>query len=250
MKLTSADTQIGVTFRIVEFEDSDILSLVQDPTKLARVTDCVNADRRQKVALVEARYDLSQKLNNDYGFKMLMETVKKDGEDVEVPAETEGKHIQRFVDALVDGTASPSGWTKPSGDAKVVENAAYAFLQTIANTCGDKTHDGKPCYILDINKAIRKPGVGLLPKYAKDAATNIINNGSQAKWAEKFTNGYTSGSGIAIDPIAFEAFDVVPPADASPADKQAILDRNIRNLARCIVEVRRQEEAKRAPEFA
>lgn len=245
-----ANTQLGVTFRVVEFEDSDILTLVQDPTKLARVTDCVNADRRQKVALVDARADLSEKIDG-LGFARKTKQVTKDGETITVPAETEGEHIDRYTASLADGSTTNPNFTRPSGDAKVQQTAAEKFLQTIADTCGDKiADDGNPAYVLDITKAVRKAGTGLIAKWAMTGAQNIITNGSQANWAAKFTSGYTSGSGVAIDPIAFENFQVVPDASLSPADKAAVLHRNVINLAKCLVEQRRQEDAKRAPEFA
>jgi hypothetical protein len=250
MKLNKAGTQLGITFNVIEFEDSDILGFIQDPTKVTRVTDCVNADRRQKVALVEGRSDLSEKIDT-LGFTRKTKQVTKDGETVTVPAETEGEHIDRFTASLADGSFTTPGFNKPSGDAKTAQKAAEAFLQSIADTCGDKVDaEGKPCYVLDITKAIRKPGTGLVPKWAMAGATQIITNGSQQKWAEKFTTGYTSGSGVAIDPIAFENFQVVPAHHLPPDEKQAVLHRNTINLAKALIEQRRQEDAKRAPEFA
>lgn len=250
MKTNLADTQLGVQFRIVEFQDADILALVQDPAKLTRVTDCVNADRRQKVALVDARYDLSV-LIHESGFERKYDVAIKDGEEVKTPAETENTHIKRFIDALVDGSYAPTGFTLPSGDDKTKEIAALAYLQKLAFTCGDKTDEaGNPCYTLDINKAVRKAGTGLLPKWALEAAAQIIKNGNQASWAEKFAKGYTSARGIVIDPIAAGNFQQVAASNATAEEIEAVHQSNVKNLAKACVEARRQETEKMQPEFA
>lgn len=248
MKINLASTQLGVNFRVSEYEDADILALVADPTKLTRVTDAVNADRRQKVALVDARYDLSEKVDA-LGFKRLTETVTKDGESTTVPSETEGKHIKRFVDALVAGSFTTPGFTLPSGDEKVKENGALAFLQDLAYTCGDKTDDdGKPVYVLTLDKTARKAGTGLIPKWAMEAATTIIKNGNQAPWLTKFTNGYTTNRGIVID--GFVPADFQQTGGTTPEEKQNVYQSNVKNLAKAIVEVRRQENEKTQVEFA
>lgn len=250
MKNTQANTQFGVTFPVIEFEDADVLLLVQDATKLTRITDCMNADRRQKKALVEARYDLASRIGSGdeeakitgLGFSRLMETVKKDGESVEVPAETEVEYFKRFKDALASGTFSPTNFTLPSGDASAKEKAANAFLQTLAQ---ERT------YTLDLEETVRKSGAGgLVPKWALEGATNIINNGSQASWAAKFTNGYTSASGVAITPFEFSDFQVVPDANATADEKEAVLKKNKYALGKALVEQRRQENASRSGEFA
>ena len=249
MKLNQADTQLGVKFNVVEFEDTDILSMVTDPTKLARVTDCVNADRRQKIALVDARFDLSEKITA-ITFSRLTKQITKDNVSVTVPAETEGEHIKRFTDALVKGTFETPGFTLPSGDEKQKETAAYAFLQSIASTCGDKTFNNQPAYVLDITKAVRKPGTGLIAKWAMDAAATIIKNGNQAAWVTKFTSGYTSPRGIAIPPITFGDFTAVAAHHSTPEQVQAVHETNQKNLAKAIAEVRRIENDLMQPEFA
>jgi hypothetical protein len=249
MKLTQANTQFGVTFPVVEFEDKDVLELVTDTTKLTRITDCMNADRRQKKALVEARFDLASRIGAGdeeakivgLGFARLMETVKKDGEEVQVPAETEVEFFKRFKDALASGHFTPEGFSLPSGDATVKETAANNFLQTLAS---ERT------YTLDLEETVRKGGTGLVPKWALDAAQNIINNKSEAKWKEKFTNGYTSASGVSITPFAFDDFSVVPDHHATPEAKQVVHETNKKRLAKCLVEQRRQENAARSGEFA
>lgn len=247
MKVQLASSQC-VKVRVREYEDADIAKLVQDG-KLGEITTAVNADRRQKVALVDFRADLSDKIIA-CGFARKTEPVTKDGKTEEVFAETEGDHIKRFTAALAGNTFQPNGFTLPTGDEKVKDDAAYAFLQKMAFTCGDKTdEEGNPCYELDINRPARTAsGRGILPKWAMDAATNIINNGSEQKWIGNFTNGYTSASGILIDPIVFESF--TQNGGTTPEEKASVLDRNRKNLAAAIVSVRRQEETKRAPEFA
>ena len=102
MKQNKANTQLGVTFNVVEFEDSDILSLISDPVKLTRITDCVNADRRQKIALVDARYDLSEKISTSYGFTRKTKNVVADGVTTTVPDETEGAHPEVGVGRCCD----------------------------------------------------------------------------------------------------------------------------------------------------
>ena len=250
MKTNLANTQLGVDFRVLEFTDAEVLALAQDPAKLTRITDCVNADRRQKVALVDARYDLSV-LIHESGFERKYDVAVKDGEEVKTPAETENTHIKRFIDALVAGTFTPAGFTLPSGDDKVKETAAIAYLQKLAFTCGDKRDaDGNPCYVLDINKAVRKPGTGLIPKWALEAAANIIKNGNQATWAEKFAKGYTSARGIVIDPINHGSFTQTAPEGSTAEAIEAVNQSNIKNLAKACVEARRQETDKMQPEFA
>jgi hypothetical protein len=250
MKLNKADTQLGVQFNVVEFEASDILSLIQDPTKLAAIVAAVNADRRQKIALVDARYDLSAKIATSYGFARKTKDVIVDGQTTQVPDETESKHIKRFTDALVDGSHTAEGWTVPSGDATVKENVATAFLQSIANTCGDKEHDGAKCYILNLDKTIRKGGTGLIPKWAMEAATTIITNKNTGTWVERFTNGYTTNRGIVIDAFVFAPFEQKAAKGSTPEGKEVVHQSNIKNLAKAINEVRRQENEKSQPDFA
>jgi hypothetical protein len=240
MKSNKANTQLGVTFNVVEFEDSDILSLISDPAKLARITDCVNADRRQKIALVDARYDLSEKLAKEYGFARKTKDVSVDGTTTQVHDETEGAHIKRFTDAIADGSHEVSGFTPPSGDAKVKENAALVFLQSVADACG--------VYTLNLDKAVRKAGTGLIPKWALEAASTIIKNGNQAAWVAKFASGYTNNKGIVIDPIVHGDFQQVATSGTAEAI-EAVNQSNVKNLAKAITEVRRQENEKTQVEF-
>jgi len=249
MKLNLANTQLGVQFRVVEFDDADILNLVQDPKTLARVTDCVNADRRQKVALVDGRFDLSEKINAS-GFSRLTKPVTKDGETTQVPTETEGAHIKRYVDAVATGAFTPADFTLSSGDDAAKQASAVVHLQALAFTCGDKTFEDKVVYILDINAAVRKGGTGLIPKWAMEAAANIIGNKNASAWAEKFATGYTSARGIAIDPITCGDFQQKAAKGATPEEKEAVNASNVKNLAKACVEARRQETEKMQPEFA
>lgn len=250
MKLNNANTQLGVTFRVVEFDEKDILNLVQQPTYLTRITDAVNADRRQKIALVDARYDLSEKIGT-LGFARKTKQIVKDGNTITVPDETEAAYIKRFIDALVTGAHTTDGFSLPSGDEKVKETAALAFLQSIANTLGDKTHEGQPAYELNLEKTVRAAGGGgLIPKWATEAATAIITNKNTAKWEANFTNGYTTNRGIAITPITFGSFTQKAEKVSTVEQKEAVHASNIRNLAKAIVEVRRQENEQLQPEFA
>jgi len=238
-----------VKVRVIEYEEKDILELAQNG-KLSELTVAINADRRQKVALVAFRADASEKIEAK-GFSRKTTTVTKDGETSEVPSETEGDHIQRWIDALASGSFTEPDFTLPSGDDQVKETAALAHFQKLAFTCGDHTDDdGNPAYKLDVNRPERTASKGILPKWALEAAGNIIKNNSQAKWIKNFTEGYTSGSGITIDPIPFESFGAHAPAHATPEEKELVHKTNQKRLASAIVTVRKQEEAKRAPEFA
>ena len=242
MKLNLASSQ-GVKVRVIEYEDADIVSLVNSG-KTAEITIATNADRRQKVALVEFRADLSEKITA-LGFPIKTEDVTKDGQTVSVPSETEGEHIKRFIDALTTGAFSPAGFTLPSGDDKQKETAAYAFLQALAFTCGDKKDsDGNPCYELDVNRPVRvSTGGNLVPKWALEAATKILAGPNVAGWKSKFAAGFTSPEGITIDPIAVAPFDVA-------GTDEATVTQNRKNLAKALVEYDKQKRAKTASEFA
>lgn len=256
MKVT-LQSSAGVKVRVKEYEDADVLALVQ-ANKVSELTTAINADRRQKVALVDFRSDLSAHIGKGspedniigLGFNRLTTTVKKDGVDVEQFDETEGEHIKRFIAALVGGHFTPSGFTLPSGDDKVKETAAYAFLQTLADKCGDsKDDDGNPCYVLDVTREPRTGGGGALPKWALEAAQSIINNKSEHTWKANFTNGFTNKRGVEIDPIPFEPFDVTTPHHASAEEKSAVVEGNKKRLARALVAYDKQEKAKTANEF-
>lgn len=242
MKLNLASSA-GVKARVMEYEEADVVALVNQG-KVAEVTIAINADRRQKVALVEFRSDLSTKIN-ELGFGIKTTTAKKDGEDVTVPDETEGEHINRFIAALVDGSFVTTSITISSGDAKAKEVSAYVGLQFLADQCGDqKTPDGQPCYILDVNRPVRTGGGGnLLPKWALEAATKILAGANVDSWAAKFTNGFTSPEGIVIDPIPFSPFNTA-------GTDEATVNQNRKNLARALVDYDKQKRAKTASEFA
>lgn len=242
MKLNLASSA-GVKARVMEYDEADVVALVQ-AGKVAEVTLAINADRRQKVALVEFRSDLSDKIAG-IGFARLVESVTKDGETVEVPKETEGDHISRFIDALVAGTFTHDSITISSGDAKAKEASAYVALQALADQCGDqKTPDGLPCYILDVNRPVRTGGGGnLLPKWAQEASAKILGGTNVDGWVAKFTNGFTSPEGIAIDPIAFSPFTQAGTDEATVAS-------NKKNLARALVDYDKQKRTKTASEFA
>jgi hypothetical protein len=274
MKLTHAGTQLGVTFKVVEWEDTDILGMIQDPKLLQRVTDCVNADRRQKVALVAGRYDLSVLIGagtepdgspieglevKPLGFARTTKTASKNNETVYLWKETENEHINRFVDALVDGSVTPPGWTMPSGDNKVKETHAIKFLQTLADTCGDDKFTGTTedaeglktsvtdavCYILDITKEPRKGGTGLIPKWAMDTADLIINANLAEKSRAKHMAGYTNSTGITIDPIVCGELRT-PEHHHTPEEKEQVHQSNRKTIAKWCYAARAQENEKRA----
>jgi hypothetical protein len=239
MKETLQNSQ-RVSARVTEYEDADIIDLV-NKGKVGLITPCVNADRRQKVALVDFRSDLLDKIVA-LGFVRETETEMKDGQAVEVPKNTEGQDVRKFTDALVAGTFCPNGFTLVGHDEDAKEACALAYLQSLASQLGP--------YVLDVNRPERQPGTGLLPKWAKDGAANIIANKNQQAWVEKLTNGFTSPEGIAIDPIPFQSFVDKADKSASPEEKQAMLERNVKHLAAALVAYDKQKRAKTASEFA
>jgi len=183
MKLGKAKTRSGVKYNIAEYEDSDVLLLVQDPTKLTRLTDVLNMYLGNKTVSVEASDDLSEKIEHA-GFARKMQTVTADGQSVEVPApehDTNGKFIDAAIAALVAGSWRPANFTLPSGDDKHKETAALAFLQTLAETCGNSELNGSKCYMPSLEKTTRTGTGGLLPKWAMDTATQILNAGLATK---------------------------------------------------------------------
>jgi preprotein translocase subunit YajC len=244
MKLIQANTQFGVTFPVNEFEDADVLLLVQEPTKLTRITDCMNADRRQKKALVEARYDLASRIASGdeeakivgLGFLRKMETVKKDDVEVEIPAETEVEFFKRFIDALVTGEFAPDGFSLPSGDNKVKEKAALAFLQTLAS---ERT------YTLDLEQTVRKGGSGLIPKWAMETAKNIIAANLAEKSRNKHLAGYTNGSGYVIAPIVCDELQHAP-SHATADEKEKVHQANIKAVAKWCHAAQKQENEQKA----
>lgn len=269
MKTVKARTQLGLATAILanvsEFEPSDVLTFVQDPDKLLRVVDCVNADRRQKVALVDFRADLADKLGiNDENGKAISgalgllqrEAKKGKGADSMVWAETDADFIERVEKAVLAGTVTPTGFTLPTGSNEIREAAVDAWLQNIASSLGDVTDDkpvldatGTPVYVLDINKTVRTSKGPAIPKWALDAADTIIKNGTQASWTAKFTSGYTSGTGIAIEPFPFQPFTTTAPDGSTPEVVQEVATTNRKNLAKAIAAARAQENDKRQAEF-
>ena len=246
MKETLQRSQ-GVEVRVVEYEDDDIIELVNNG-KAALVTTCVNADRRQKVALVDFRADLSVKIGEGdpehnitgLGFNRKTETIQKDGQSVEVYAETEGQQIGRFVDALADGSFAPSDFTLIGQDDKAKTACAIAYLQKLASQLGP--------YTLDVNRPERAPSTGLVPKWCMNAATQIVNGEAKKTTVkdcvEMFTAGYTSPEGVAIDPVPFVPFDVKAHKNATPEEKEAVRTANIKNLAKAIHAADRQKQTK------
>lgn len=282
MKLTHANTQLGITFKVVEFQDSDVLEMVKDAAKLARITDCANADRRQKVALVDARFDLAQLIGTGtepdgtviegvtgtLGFKREVKSITKNNETVYAWDETENDFINRFVDALVDESFTVEGYTNPTGDTKVKDTHARKFLQSLADRCGDQkftgvasTPDGEGttsvtdaiCYVLDITKTERKSTGPGIPKWALETADIIISKGLAEQSRNKHLAGYTSASGITIDPIVCGELQVAH-GHHTPEEKEAVHQTNRKTVARWCAEARRQENEKRtrdaAQEFA
>ena len=249
MENTLQSINQGVDVRVLEYTPQEITDLCNNG-KAGDVARCVNADRRQKVALVQFRDDLSDVIEK-LGYARKVTTIQKDGKAVEVPDETEGKHISRFVDALATGNFTPADFTLIGQDDKAKEACATAYLQKLAFTCGDeKDEQGNSCYKLDIARPDRQPGTGLLPKWAKDGAANILKGTNAASWVEKFTNGFTSPEGIAIDPVAFSSFVDVAPAGSTPEVIEQTLQRNIKHLAAALVAYDKQKRAKSQSEFA
>jgi hypothetical protein len=247
----------GVKVRVLEYDEADIVRLVGEG-KVAELTVAINADRRQKVALVEFRADLSTLIGDGneetkvvgLGFSPKTKSVVRDGETIEAPGETNGEHIDRFVSALQNGEFSPPGFALPSGDDKAKETAAYTYLQSLAFKCGDaKDDEGNACYILDITRTPRTGSGGLIPKWANDAATNIFNNKSQHAWHEKLTNGFTNQRGVVIDPIPHDDFLSTPDHHATPEVKEQHHKNNVKKLAKALMAYDKQEKAKTASEF-
>ena len=245
-KLNLASSQ-RVKVRVLEYTNEEILALANNPTTLGLITTGVNDDRRQKVALVDFRADLSEKLEA-LQFKRTTKTVIKDGKEESAYDETEGEHIGRFIVALSDGTFTPSGFTYNStADDKQKTNAALAYLQTIANECGDnKTDDGLACYKLDIARQVRERKGPGIPKWAQEQATEVYNLNGGVKAAHLFRTGFTNPAGIVIDPFPFEDFTEHVHAHATPEERETHRKTMIVRLARAFQEVEAQVRAKTA----
>lgn len=262
--------KLPLGIRVLQYEDADVRKLLEVPANLTLVTDIINKYCRQKDALVEFRDDLTVALIEDIKFPMEMETVKVDGKDVKQPAETPGEHLIRFISALIKGEFVHPKFPVTGADNNAKEASVYAALQTFADTMGDTDIKGVAIprdektgrltapgysYRLDIARPERKPGKAKTPPdYAIEGATSIINNGSEAKWAEKFTKGFKDAQGVTIDPIAFQPFDTKAPKGADAAAVEAVRQTNITNLAWAIAEkeaqVREKTKAKKMLEFA
>ena len=251
MKVNLVSSQ-RVKVRVMEYEDADILAAVQ-AGKVAELTTAVNADRRQKVALVDFRADLSD-LIEKAGFPAKVKTVTKDGKSVEEPDETQGEHIARFRDALAAGTFTLEGFTLPTGAAvteKDKDTASNAFIQTLADQCGDqKTEDGTTYYVLSIDRPEPKARTGKVAQWAIDKATAAFAKGADnvAKWVAQFNAGFTSPEGIVIDPIPLVL--ETAPTDATAEQTAAITKANITAFAAAIAAYAKQKAAKSSNEFA
>lgn len=269
MKLNNARTQIGlaeaITARVKEFELPDLLEMLKDPEKANRVLDAVNDDRRQKRALVDFRADLADKLatnspNTDDNsaaegsLKLLERNItKRDDKGNPTRWETDSDFIERVQQALMHGHITAPDLTV-TGSNELKEKAVDTWLQNIANSLpGDAKHDdGKGCYVLDLNRAVRTGGKGPgVPKWALDTADQAFAKGHEhvTKLHGMFMNGYTAGSGVVIDPFPFTDFRVVAPHDATPEAKQAVHESNRKALARAIATARQQEDEKRQSDF-
>lgn len=186
--------------RVEQYEPADIATAIKDPKNLGFVTDIVNKYLRQKSALVEGRDQLSTLIVEKLKFAPKLDKVKKvvDGKEeiIESWAETEGELIARFRAAVRKGEFKVEGW--PTDEA-----GFEAKLQELADQCGDTDDQGKSLYTpprfkLDITVPERVKKDKNPPKYAVEAATNIIKNGSQAKWVATFKK----------ESVAFEDFSV------------------------------------------
>lgn len=265
MKLNKVDTQLGIKFNVVEFEDADTVVLVNDAGKVSRVTDCLNADRRQKIALVDARAWLSALIGDGYtpegedtwpeikglGFSRAVIGQKGTGDEKVDILETEKTHIDRFVAALASGQFTPDGFTITGSTDEAKEASATAFLQSLANKCGDKEFEGHRCFILNLDQAVRKAGGGLIPKGAMETAENIFKIEDKGKrkerlehWDSQFTNGYKSAKGVQIDPIVHDSFLEKVAKDSTPEQKEQHHQLMVRRLAKCIHQARTQERQK------
>jgi hypothetical protein len=242
MKVNLVSSQ-RVKVRVTEYEDADILAAIQ-AGKVAELTIAVNADRRQKVALVEFRADLSELIEKE-DFPVKTKTVTKDGKSVEEPDETEGEHIARFRDALAGGNVIPTGFTLPTGATvtdKEKDTAANNYIQTLADKLGP--------YVLSIDRPEPKARAGKVAQWAIDKATAAFAKGSDnvAKWVTQFNTGFTSPEGIVIDPIPLTLEST--PTDATAEQTAAVTKANITAFAAAIAAYAKQKAAKSSNEFA
>jgi hypothetical protein len=229
-----------IKVRVIEYEPADILAFVQDPTKLQEVTVAVNADRRQKVALVDFRSDFSERIIGLGYSRLMKQDTKKDGTAIEVPDETEGEHIDRFFDSLIAGNFTPNDFTfNGAVDEKAKTEAVMAYMQTLAFKCGDATDaDGNPAYKLDISRPEPKAKATKVDQWALDGAKKIIDNKNTKHWHDILTKGFTSPDGIQIDPVGFEPFHGKDAKELAPEVVH-------KNLARALVAYKKQETRKK-----
>ena len=159
----------------VGFYDS-VEAIDADSGKAGTALNLANRYMSEKGALVEFRDVFATKLAEATGFAMLTKTVTKkykDGtsEDVVLPNETEVKFVNRFRAACAAGEVT--GWPKE-------EAAVEAKLQEFADSLGQ--------FDCDSSTPVREGKSKNPPKYALEAAANVIKNGSQAKWQGIFAN--------------------------------------------------------------
>lgn len=253
-------------FRVNIFEPAEIVEMCKDPKKLANVTNFVNMYLGQKDTLVAGRSDLVHYLETKTSFPREMETSVVDGKTVQEPKLTEAKHIAAFIAAAVAGKVKEVKVDLAQNEEQR-EAAVYAFLQTLANQCGDFDEKGNPvardkddwltapafAYKLDVTRPEKTAKAKAPAKYALEGASNIIDKGgdkSIAVWKDKLTKGFTAKTGEKITPIVFQPFDTKPTNGATPEQAEAIRQTNLQNLAWAIEEVEAQKRAQRAGEYA
>lgn len=177
-------------FPVSQYENlKEILDAVGgDETK---VVDIANKYLRQKGPLVEGRDLLSEHVATKLNFPVRTKEVKTKGEDgkevtKEVPDETEGKHLDRFIAAVIAGDHTAPGLSfKETDNEEQKEAHAWVFLQKIVDKFDLKVDAKTP-------ERVSKPKkYENLPVYARTGAEKIIANGAQKKWAKVFTDAGT-----------------------------------------------------------
>lgn len=227
-------------FRVKQYEDTDIQTLSKDPAKLRLVTNAINLYVRQKDCLVRGRTALLALIVEKAKYVRPTDKITVDGKEETEFRNTEGEDIKAFINGLSKGTITNAAVTAP--DEETRETQALAYLQTLANLCGEQDKDGKPlenppCFVVDLSEAEKRESKPKkLPVYALEGATNIINNKSEKKWLDRFTKGYTNSAGIVLPAISFEPFTIAAPKDAKPEETQAIREKNIQNLGWALVQ--------------
>lgn len=191
MKLvTVSSSGLPEGFRVKEFET--LAEITASAGSEDAAVGFINKYLRQKSALVEGRSQLSDKLETLGLLPRETKTVEKTTKDdkgvetktnVTVYAETEGDYIDRFVE-----TASKGTFTIPG--VEVNGKAVLAYVQSIANTCGDEDtadENGFLCFVLDAKKTERVAKDKVPAKVYLTAAQKIIDNNNQDKWTKTFT---------------------------------------------------------------